>query len=326
MTQPFFSTLGLELTWLYPKKTNESDWIYGYASILRAIMKEDRFPFGNVHNDGDALELSTPPFSNFQALEKYYRKAMCYIEKMNTVARVVTGQPRDLVYNRTDTVSGGGHIHVAIPKPIAQDPVWLLNFLSNLFRDIQNRPYLNWIFNDCGNVESAENFVHMKKELSRCRFDGLEEVKPGPDAWKASPFLRIVFMGDPKIPAKWTTRDIYDAFDVSKGYAVKGSASYGTKPYTMEFRFFDAKSSLEEIRLHIDFVNSYLRYIEKRTKGGTLIRNRVKTVEDIKALAQKDRALKQFKSFMEEIGLDYGNYHRFVESNYRKRAEAGLLR
>jgi hypothetical protein len=327
MSQSFFSTLGLELTWLYPRKSQESNWVYGFASLLEALFKEDRLPFGAVHNDGDALEISTPAFSDMEQVERYYKRLMTYIEKMNTVSRVLTGEVRDLTYTRTDTVSGGGHIHVGIPKRISQDPVWLLGFLGNLFRDVQNRPYLNWIFNDCGNIQSAENFVYMKNKLGDCYFDGLREVYGVKDGWKRSPFLKLVLLNQrPNFNVDWKVSDIYEVFDISKGYAVKISTPSGLKPHTIEFRFFDAKKNWDEIRLHIEFVNAYLKYIEKKTKAGKMIRNRVSTVEDIQALAQNDQGLNQFKSFMEEIGLDYGSYHPFVETNYRKRAEAGLLR
>jgi hypothetical protein len=84
-------------------------------------------------------------FLTFQQLSRYYSRLMTYIEQMNTVSKVLTGQNRDLVYSRSDTVSGGGHIHVGFPRHMSRNAAFLAGFLTNLFRDVQNRPYLNWV-------------------------------------------------------------------------------------------------------------------------------------------------------------------------------------
>jgi hypothetical protein len=322
--EQLFCTMGVELTWLYPKALSEEQWISGYSSLLSALFREKKFKHWGVLNDGGALEISTPPFLTFQQLSRYYSRLMTYIEQMNTVSKVLTGQNRDLVYSRSDTVSGGGHIHVGFPRHMSRNAAFLAGFLTNLFRDVQNRPYLNWVFNDPGDVKSAENFFYLKEAYYRSsRWD---KPKPSPDCWKESKFLQFVFFDNPVFPQEWTAQDVYSVFDISKGSAVKTSRPYNGKPWTMEFRFFDAKWNLEEIRLHVEFLDTYLRYIEKKTLKGSLVRTVIHTKEDIAVLGAKGRALKQFKSFMEEIGLDYGNYHQFVERNYRKREEAGLLR
>lgn len=330
MNVPFFSTLGMELTWLWPRKTNEYEWISGYAAILNATFRETKFPYFNCHNDGDALEISTPAFSNVEDLKNYYVKLQEQLRRLALAHSFMSGKVDKLVYSRKDTVSGGGHIHVAIPKRIMKDPVWLLLFLTNLFRDLNNRPYLNWMFNDWGNTQSAENFVHFRGKMNEEGYRGLDPVPANPNNWKKFDFLRLLYLKDPKVSKHWKARDILSCFEISKGYTAKVSDTYKSneivKPHTIEFRCFDTKKDLAEVESHADFVNSYLRYIEQKTRSGQLISPKIKSVEDIQALAKNDRCVGQFKNIIEELGLDYGNYGRFVETNYRKRAQAGLLR
>ena len=326
MSVPFFSTMGMELTWLWPHRQQENDWLFAYSSLLSLMFKVTKFPHHNCHNDGGALEIATPAFDSLDKFSKYYARLEKQLHKVEEVHKLLTGQSVEFVHNRNDTVSGGGHIHVAIPKHILKDPLWLACFLSNLFRDMNNRPYLNWIFNDWGNTQSAENFIRLREEQNKHAYHGLEELKPSPNNWKTLPFLRVLYQDDPKLPPLWGTRDILQCFDINKGYALKVSRDYGRKPNTMEFRCFDTKRDFSEIELHADFVNSYLWYIDKVSKSGKLIRAKIKSREDIAKLALNNRCVDEFKSFTERIGLNYGKYERFVETNYRHRAQAGLLR
>lgn len=306
MNVPFFSTLGMELTWLYHRKGVkgvESDYIRGYTSLLRARLREHRIPFFAIHTDEGALELATPAFKEMKEVSDYYYRIMNHISCFPLVTR------------RDDTCSGGGHIHVAIPEKIKEEPVFLLFFLLNLFRDQVNRPYLNWIFNDWGAHSSAESLVHYQKRENNYH----------------QRFLSLLFEDNPKIPVDWKTPQILAVFDCYKGYQIKCSARQisdgyqGNKPETVEFRFFDAKRDFRDIELHINFVNTYLTHIEKITREGTLLTSKLKKPADILQLAKQDRGLKEFEQLVEEIGLDYGEYGHFVELNYKRRkAEDGL--
>lgn len=308
MKVPFYSTLGMELTWLYHKKgiqDVESDYIRGYTSLLRARLRDSRIPFFAVHIDEGALELATPAFKNIREVADYYYKIMSHISCFPLVTR------------REDTCSGGGHIHVAIPEKIKEEPVLLIFFLVNLFRDQVNRPYLNWIFNDWGAHSSAESLVYYREKENNSYHER---------------FLSLLFKDDPKVPIQWQARQIISTFSCYKGYQIKcsdrqTSGSYqNAKPETIEFRFFDAKRDFRDIELHINFVNAYLAYIEKITRKGTLLKAKLQKPSDILTLAKADRGLKEFQQLMEEIGLNYDDYGHFVELNYRRRKAEGGLR
>lgn len=321
MDRPFFSTIGLELTWLPPNKRNrrlEDCLAHGSASFLEAAFICRKIGYFSIGTDEGAVEVSTVPFSNLLQIKKFYEVLIPEVWRF------------DLVTHREDTVSGGGHIHVGIPWRIKRDKILLLRFLTNVFRDVTNRPYLNWIFNEWANEESAKNIVEYKN-----RFRG---TYPGgsrdPSVWEQSPLLRQVFFNTSPSPSTLIPRlpikDIFDLFGLRKGYALRGSPPYMgirfPKPFTLELRFFDTKRNFREIELHVDFVNAYLSHIEKISREGKIVYTEVQTEEDIQRLTKKDLGLKKFRLFMKELGLNHADYEYFVDLNYRRRKKEGLLR
>ncbi len=338
---PFFSTLGMELTWLYPRKRGESEWITSFVNALKARFDKNNIAYYDIYNDGDALEVATPGFSCFQDIEKYYFVLIDQINIFPEMHKLFMGRRSRLVYNREDTVSGGGHIHVAIPKRILEgEPIWLFLFLGNIFRDINNRPYLNWIFNDWGNIQSAKSFVDYKEGFLKedYHYDGFEKKNKRFD-FRENKLLNIIFSKNPRINPEITRDYVFETFSHHKGYAIRFAREekydnlnpYSKnepgkyKPVTIEFRFLDTKRSLEEIRLHVNFVNAYLRYIEQKTISGELVEIKVHTLRDINYISQNDRCLKRFREFLNEIGLDHQEYEFFIDKNYRRRAKGKLL-
>jgi hypothetical protein len=316
-TQPFYSKMGMELTWLHWTKRNEDTYAYGYSNLLKGFFRDRGIPFYRIYNDASALEVATPPFSNLGEVKAYYSRLMPEISRLS----LFTGKP--LVTHRSDTVSGGGHIHVAIPSSIKKDRTLLLVFLINVFRDITNRPYLNWVFNDYGNIQSARSLVEWKVKRTLYGAHGF-------DLATSPTFERLIFDKNPKVPRDFKTSDILDVFDITKGYAIKVSdkQSYERikKPETLEFRFFDTKRNFEEIECHLEFVDKYLRHIEKISRRGKMIPLKICSLEDIKGMAQKDRGVSQFRDLLAQIGLDYARYQPFIRLNYLPRKRAKLLK
>lgn len=306
---PLWSTMGMELTWLHYQSLHESLWVTGYSSFLYARMKEAAFPFEDCHPDEGALEVNTPAFLSISEAIVWYRAFLKFIDAY------------PLVTNREDSASGGGHIHVAIPNRILKDETKLLVYTANLFRDVTGRPYLNWIFNDWGNIQSAKNHVEFRKQDLR---------------WgNRSEFMNLIFDDDPKIPAEWIEkkrvfdelcRHTYKGYGLNLSCEYEGGRSGKSKPKTYEFRFFDTVRNEQDIRLHLQFTDRYLKYVERLTDKGEIVKNTIKKVGDIRKFATDDYGLKQFQSLMEELGLNYGDYQHFVERNYYRRKTEGLLR
>jgi hypothetical protein len=299
----FFSTMGIELTWLYHKKDPmEQERMFAYAALVRIALKENGVPCHHIHLDDLALEIGTPALGTMDAARRYYH---LLLESLAVYP---------LVTHREDCTSGGGHIHVAIPKNILKSPSFLLLFLTNLFRDTTNRPYLNWIFNEWATKESSKSLVWLKKQMYRhSLFENETDRK----------MLEVIF-GNPKIKGL-KTYDILKLFACNKGYSVRVEPAETGKPATIEFRYFDAKKSFLEIELHLKFVDAYMKYISELTVNGTIVSSKVKTAAHLAAFARKDRAVSEFQTLLRKLGLNYADYRDFVETNYRARKAARLL-
>jgi hypothetical protein len=155
MKDPFISTFGIEYTYLAKTKAYENDLSEAYTALVRVDLKRRKIPFFVVYNDSNAIEIASAPYKNWAELRKNFED----------IQGVVAKYP--LTTHRWDTYSGGGHIHAAFPDAIKKHPVGVKLFLSAIFRDITNRPYLNWIFNEWCNVKSAESLVYLPELAKR---------------------------------------------------------------------------------------------------------------------------------------------------------------
>lgn len=303
----FYSTIGIEYTYLWPRKEPGNNELYRAQACGNNIIADfyDRSREKiSVALDEGAVEIRSPVF-----------KSMAEIKTFQTKMETIVGR-YGLVTHRDDCYSGGGHIHSGIKSAILKNPHHLLLFLTNLFRDVVNRPYLNWIFNEWCNVKSAESFVGYKEKPSLMFPD-------------AGTFYDILFNSRFKIPAYLTSLEIIRYFNCFKGFACRlDPATEGSrgKKVTVEFRFFDAKRNFDETRLQVEFVNRYLKWIDRMTQKGIVLKAEVKTRAQIKKFAAYGRAIDDFRDWLEDsLDLSYLDYKYFVDLNYRKRRGQGLL-
>ena len=277
----FCTTLGYEFTFLPGKSSRESTRADALSNLVRADMFDMELQ-GTADTDEKAVEIDSPPFKTLWSLQEYWEKIESIVSQY------------DLVATHPDKYSGGGHIHAGNPRGIKKELFWL-----NCIREVQNRPYLNWMFNEYDDDCSSEPVI----------FE--------PTGWRILTRNHHVF----------ESRGFYEShFDVAKGYATRVDFGHTLKRSTIEFRFFNAVEDWSQLFDHTMFLDAFLRRIIKKCREGKKVRTRIKTADAIKDLIKKDKAIVEFRKLLKSLGLDVSRYDYYIETNYMRRKEIGLLK
>lgn len=314
----------------FESRLSESDMVTACINLLKYQLgkeatfnpKKAHWRSANVHNDEDAIEISSPVFKSWEDCLAFYR----FIQEQAKLFPLAT--------HRDDTYSGGGHIHIDInPASIfgrKLDPETYFAFLSSVYIDIGNRPYLNWIFNEWCDENSAEGLykfvgtaedgysetnmrASLRKIMLRNEHQTVRDIyKQQAAEWKASrrePLVQIPYL-----------------FQLPKGYAIKTCPEYKT----LEFRFFDMARSEEQLMAHVQFVQSYMHRALNKTIADRhthlMPSFSIRTVKEVKALAHKNQCLRLFDQLLLSIGLKPDDYRQIVKLNYQERKRRGVMR
>jgi len=247
-----WSTFGFEFTFMIRRPGGmEDSKIWDVVNVLarNTDFKKAYKKFKtkvNISRDDNCVEIRTPKFTTSEQIISFYKDIRKVTDKY------------DLVTHRKDTTSGGGHIHVGIPDRYLRNPYKLFVFLDTIFLDFQNRPYLNWIFNDPYDNESAESFDKETK-----LFDLFKD-----DATYNTLYIKHLCQNVKRnsktnfISAKISKPEILHFFDAGKSRGLRVDQQLKT----IEFRIFDATHDLEEVIKHFQFVNSYMKHIEDQVR------------------------------------------------------------
>lgn len=180
---------------------------------------------------------------------------------------------------------GGGHINPSIPK--RDGKIWT-DYMYNLLVDVANRPYLGWIFN-----EPSDNHT------AKCLWSNIAMKK----------FTNINNIED---------RDFLLNDVDSRGFAVRVKDENH-----FEFRIFDMVRNERDLKDHLKFVSAYMSYIEKLTLSNICIKKKSLKIKKVRTFWKKEEnyditrknVVTEFKKLLQDIGLDYKDYRRFVERN-----------
>lgn len=107
-------------------------------------------------------------------------------------------------------------------------------------------------------------------------------------------------------------------------YFMKDYSARVTEHDTVEFRFFGAPLDWEEQKDHIDFVFKYIAYCKRRWKKKIPIGPNVK-IRRMKRMSSRT-AIKHFRELLDQIGLPYSRYEKYVKRNLLPRWEDGRVR
>lgn len=242
-------------------------------NIIRSLTKklpahQDFVTF--VGDDEGALEINTPVFKDSKNLEKYYKIVRDVVDKYDYAPQ------SDVRYG------GGNHIHINysfVKKEMKNKRVLPI--------DLQNRPYLNWVFNEYCDDSSAES-VHLSFSFSF--FEPRDNV---------------------------TSKKKYNINNIiNKGHSIR--RDHADK--TVEYRIFDAPENWEQFYYQVLFLSRYLEWLKGRNP-----KLKVYEPSHLKELIKNDNAILKFKKLLKKLDLRYKDYRFFVEHNYERRKEAGFL-
>jgi len=267
-------------------------------------MKNKKLKPFKVYNDEGCVEVASPVFQTIKDMKSFYFKISQFAQKNNIKPHLET------------EFSGGGHIHVALKLFHKK---MLFKFLVNLYSDISNRPYLNWMFNEVGDDVSArpytnssqdyifkmltytKNSTHDKMyDMILCNEDYSMFIVPNFKQKRKLYYPIGVFpLSNPAISKYSITK----LFSGNKGRVIRLDIRRG-KRATIEFRFLDAYDSYEQLNDCVEFVHSYLRYIEKITKEGKEVK--------YKRFNNNRDPIPSFKKLLRNLNLPYSRYKKYA--------------
>lgn len=180
--------------------------------------------------------------------------------------------------NEGISTGGGGHVHVSGMKTLVKIAIQ---------RDMQNRPYVPWFFADPDTTTQCNS-----ARISEGSFGGLNHH------WD-----KIV-----KHPTAYT-------YQCNKFIHTNLHYHYGT----VEFRFFDCFMNWEQYEESLAFAQAYCKWIAKKVEQGKRFDVKIRNREDVlKQYNDYDKCLKEFKELIENIGLPWNRYKKYI-ANLKER-------
>jgi hypothetical protein len=331
------STFGIEFTYVLPD-------IYAHDfDRERGIIGQISFPFNReldklnkklgykssftyAHEDCAALEIGSPVFSTLNQITSYY-------EALTKLAKKFGFQT-----HRQTSSSGGGHIHVKLPALSCNDRI---KILTNAMRDIYNRPYLNYLFNDPCDQETSGCFTEFLTTKNE------DWVREGPDDMALSLYNVLKNILNPEVNDFETTilnlRKAYDTYVIKKRqdytynivedfadtifYKMRFNdcmIRYNREYNTIEFRIFDMAKDAEQLQLMVRFANAYMNKIFKMDNlapvnhGTSYAANR----KFLNSYKDVNKGIAEFNELLIELKLDPKDYKQF-HKNYKDRIRLG---
>jgi hypothetical protein len=284
--------LGIELTMQSPlaickNVQDEGDRVIytSLSRILSTVAGLKRIKSYGIDRDGGCVEASSPILTTHEETEKWYKGMSGLMLQLG------------MTPHHDKMISGGGHLHVG-PLP--------LKTAINCIRDMQNRPYLLWIFNEPDNTLASDLFtgdlVSLKPSLVKAAqnatFDPTVFGEPSMEGRTA-----LTFYGNPKyVKHDWLPDD--------KNRMARWLGGGGGR---MELRLFEAPMNWEEQKAHLDFTWAYIKYIETTYKTEHAVTTVNSMVEQRKFTLEICRA--EFLKFLTILGLKPEPYKRMLDEN-----------
>ncbi len=301
---PFGYSVGIELTMMPQVLSGKGSTVdtritQNYASIMEKYL--DSQPTGSgyklhsrdPHADSYCVECPSKPFKKWGDIKKFYDN---YSKLMLDIG---------LLPHNGKISSGGGHIHIGGLKTA---------HMVNLMRDVQNKPWLMWTFNEPDDNTSANSFTDDLTGIS-------DKLKKAAMTINADPILfadeissqgaaALVFYGNPEFAdTGWLPDD--------KGKALR----YATAHHTLEFRFFEAPANWEEQEAQLRFVHAYVTYIDKTYKNKQ-VELTVTTMGELTAFKRQECEI-AFRALLDTLDLPHAPYERMIKENLGYRFKRG---
>lgn len=275
---------------------------------VRELKARDEETFGRrAHVDGSnadrvlngtCVEIPSPIHSTLEEAKAYYDRMMPTIRRMGLTARlIVPGKDTDTYYG-----TGGGHVHVELPK----DTALRKRVMYNLIVMVANRPWLGWVFNEFGDDFNAKAL--WSRKAIRDFMKG-EAVAQHNLSWCS-------LDGDPMVNALRNLCHHYTAINFRH---------QEEDAMTVEFRFFDAPRSWQQTKEHVEFALALVRSAKESADRNDSRFKAVKTKQEFDRLKKPEVVETDFRELIAELGLRWTNYSKYMQNFHDRRAYGRLV-
>ncbi len=283
----------------------EYSFIGGTPKRARHVVDALVGRFRNAHVDHtDTVEVPSPKHKSLAEAERFYKKLIVEARRYRVPARRLYRKNGFLMVEGT----GGGHVHVEMPKDL---DLWNVT-ARNLCILTGRLPWLGWVFNDFVDTDQAEAALY------------------GDEASRTYVFLKTGRLPyeDPNIP--YTAELFKKGLIYVFGYGCN-AMSLRTGLGTTEFRFFDAPRSWKQAKEHIIFARSLVKYCTKMNQDWKNIEfsplptiqpwetwNKKRCGMWFKRTYTRRQVVKEFKALIAVLGLEWRDYKKYMR-NYDDR-------
>lgn len=252
-----------------------------YATRFAIKLVQDMLKTPCVYDQG-CVEISTPTFTNLKQLERFYTKADTYCKSLGLVPH-------------SDT-EWGGMCHINMNNTTKDSEKFVI-FFKNLYADILNRPYLNWIFNAAGEDVNACSYLHENEYFNTSTWHKIYMD----ECYSFDYNMKTIITGN-------------------KGAAFNVNYDEDLLNTYFEYRFIDMYSNWEEFKPVLIFIYEYQKHIERLSKKRIIIPHRFTQESQLKtAFPTSKKSISAFKNLLKELGLDYKDYAFYIERNLKVR-------
>lgn len=258
---------------------NESENYDKYIELERYIKKRQHLDnLFQVHMDFDVIEITTKPHKTHSSLVLAYKKLARAMKELELVGR------------QDGFGSGGLHFHFDLPKMKTH---YVCSFLRDLYVDMANRPYLNWIFNEPIDNVNANSFY--QNVDSRRFITKLDKSK------------------------YFDFNTLHAANFSKKTKAIR----YDAYTHTVELRIFDMVVSEKEFVAVLNFACNYYELFSLDCSSNYDQVQLKLTKENYNSPSKLNVYLDEFKELLHRLNLRYEDYITFIERNYNVRKQWG---
>lgn len=320
-------TLGVEFTYLPPhmidpdhfeaKDVNE-ELSEVFSKLLEYRLKKANIKHLGVAVDCHCIEINSPPFNTAEDM-------LIYRENLDHFARQLK-----LIPHADAAISGGGHLNYGGLDDFT---------IVHLARDISQRPYIAWAFNDpCDNLIFPTILPTLKDRQAAEVKSFTSKKRPGTNLSRRvlQNYNTNYYIDVDGVYCRYHphTDDVIEEYDdlvaaslrlCNRDAAIRYRTADGEP--LLEYRFFEAARNQKEQADHVDFGTAYIQWITDRNDielpeywAANAVEKNI-TYADLLAPWTLKRCQKEFMQFIGMLGLDKRRYKIYSTRNLAHRFE-----
>jgi hypothetical protein len=305
------------------------------ARMLGRRLDRAKVPYNRCGTDPDCVEVSTKVMRTRNNLRRTLGAYYTYAEEIG-----LTG---------CNEWHGGGGAHIHVSRKPEEKSVPQSKFLTALYADLSNRPYIGWAFMNPGDDNCNASAISTVVADYGCApgaklRQAVEEAEANVKAWQDT-FTKQAGTGESRDDREYASASIvrarrklltarkalaaykpasaaehnaqvFNRVRFGKGAAVSMRDSIG-KHGTLEFRFFRAPGSVEGHEAQVNFAMAYIEYCEGLARDGKAPAACVDNIHTLRKTWTREAAEKGFRKTLRLIGLPVSDYYEDIDNLHR---------